>query len=240
MSSTTQNLTYDLESRLSRARDRANTVDKLLDLRGKKVLEIGCGDGDFCKVLADEYDCEVVGTEILKYEGWESVKHQNLELLQVDISKGNYFPENYFDRIVSFVVWEHMRHPWSALKECSRILKPTGKKYLHAYLYGWPRLSHLYSELNEPWLHLTHSSDELMKRLGKESLPWYYYCNRLSYLHYLQYFRKLGFYIEYENIIQDPFPQEFYDANEKILGLYSKQDLKMHGFQVVLVFDDKL
>lgn len=230
-------LSYDEQSRIDRARERASTVDKLIGLRGQMVLEVGCGHGDFCKVLAEEYDCEVVGTEVLVYPEWEKIKHPKVTLTQLDIAAGQQFSENRFDRIVSFVVWEHMRHPWSALKECQRILKPDGKKYLHAYLYGAPRLSHLHYLIPDPWLHLTHSPNEIMQRLGKSELPWHFWCNRVSYLHYLQYFRKLGFYVTYENIIREPFPDDYYRENEKLLGLYSEYDLRMHGFQVVLDFD---
>lgn len=233
-------LSYDQQSRIDRARERAKTVDSLIGLRGQRVLEVGCGHGDFCKVLVEEYDCEVVGTEVLPYEEWEVLSHPKLTLMQMDIAKEHQFPENHFDRIVSFVVWEHMRHPWSALKECQRILKPNGKKYLHAYLYGAPRLSHLHYIIPDPWLHLTHSPNEIKERIGKTELPWHFWCNRVSYLHYLQYFRKLGFYITYENIIREPFPEDFYQNNEQLLGLYSEYDLKMHGFQVVLVFDEFL
>ncbi|MBN8438783.1 MAG: methyltransferase domain-containing protein [Candidatus Accumulibacter sp.] len=233
-------LTYDEQARIDRARERAKTVDALIGLRGQRVLEVGCGHGDFCKVLAEEYDCEVVGTEVLPYEEWKTVSNPNLTLMHMDVANEQRFPENHFDRIVSFVVWEHMRHPWSALKECQRILKPKGKKYLHAYLYGAPRLSHLHYLIPDPWLHLTHSPNEIMQRIGKGELPWYFWCNRVSYLHYLQYFRKLGFYITYENIIREPFPEDYYQDNEQLLGLYSGYDLRMHGFQVVLVFDERL
>lgn len=231
-------LSYDEESRLERARERAKSVDKLIGLRGKRVLEIGCSHGDFCKVLAEEYDCEVVGTEIIKQTTWQDIKSPNIKFFERDICKEP-FPNNEFDRIVSFVVWEHMHHPWTALEACQRMLRPTGKKYLHAYLYGAPRLSHLFSEIPIPWLHLTQSPKEIMERLGKNDLPWYYWCNRLSYQHYLNYFRQLGFYVTYENLIRDKFDQEYYDANEKYLGMYPLYDLKTHGFQVVLEFDSE-
>ena len=198
-------LSYDEQSRITRAKERAETLDKLIGLRGQRVLEVGCGHGDFCKVLAEEYDCEVVGTEVLTYQEWDGFQHPNLTLTQLDIVKEQRFPDNSFDRIVSFVVWEHMRHPWSGLKECQRMLKPSGKKYLHAYLYGAPRLSHLTYAIPDPWLHLTHSPREILQRLGNDELPWHFWCNRVFYLHYLQYFRKLGFYILYENIIRKAF-----------------------------------
>jgi cyclopropane fatty-acyl-phospholipid synthase-like methyltransferase len=98
-------LTYDEQARIDRARERAKTVDALIGLRGQRVLEVGCGHGDFCKVLAEEYDCEVVGTEVLPYEEWKTVSNPNLTLMHMDVANEQRFPENHFDRIVSFVVW---------------------------------------------------------------------------------------------------------------------------------------
>lgn len=232
---------YDDQSRLDRARDRAKTLQQLIGLHsGMKVLEIGTGHGDVAYILAKEYNCDVVGTEIINQPSWEKINHPNLQLLELDIANqdtSQCFPDNHFDLIVSYVVWEHMRHPFSALRECARMLKPDGKKYLHAYLAGWPRLSHLAYALPEPWLHLTNSETEIKSRLGLENLPWYYYCNRLTHSHYLTYFRKLGFYVTYENIIREQFDNDYYEANERILGLYPLYDLKAHGYIVILEFD---
>jgi cyclopropane fatty-acyl-phospholipid synthase-like methyltransferase len=64
-------LAYDKENRIARARERAAAIDQIIGLRRKRVLEVGCGHGDFCEVLAEEYDCEVVGTELLPQSCWD-------------------------------------------------------------------------------------------------------------------------------------------------------------------------
>jgi len=235
-------LLYDDKSRLERARERASRIDRLMGLRGQKVLEIGCGHGDLAYVLAEEYGCQVVGVEVRGYDTWSAMKHHNLDLIEADISA---LPEqghpllgpDAFDRIISYVVWEHMRHPYAALQQCQYMLKATGKKYLHAYLGGAPTLSHLYHELKQPWIHLTHSVAEIQAALGVDELPWYFWCNRLTHSHYLTYFRQLGFYVAWEHVISQPFDEEYYRKNEKLLGLFPLYDLKAHALQVVLEFD---
>ena len=39
---------------LAAAEKRAGKLDKLIDMRGKRVLEVGCGRGELCYVLAKE------------------------------------------------------------------------------------------------------------------------------------------------------------------------------------------
>ena len=232
---------YDDKSRLERARTRAKEIDKLIGLRGKSVLEVGTGHGDLAYILAAEYDCNVVATEVITQNAWPNLTNHNLRLIELDISDvkscNDILQDCMFDRILSFVVWEHMRHPYAALSECQRLLKTDGKKYLHAYLGGAPRLSHLHYLFPEPWLHLTNSELDIKHRMEKDELPWYFYCNRLTHAHYLTYFRKLGFYVTYENLIREPFDSDYYLANERILGLFPSYDLKTHGLQVVLEFD---
>jgi SAM-dependent methyltransferase len=234
-------VSYESDERRKRAVERAAAIDRLIGLKGKRVLEVGCGHGDVSRVMAEDYGCEVVGVEILPLDTWEELaKVPNLKLVETDISQSpDAFEENSFDLIISFVVWEHMRHPWSGLKNCQRFLKPDGKKYLHAYLCGWPMLSHLRGQIDTPWSHLLMSETEALAAVGRPELPWYYYCNRLSYQHYRNYFRRLGFFIEYEVLIREPVDENFLAENDRILGLYPDFDLRLHGFITILGFDEK-
>jgi len=231
-------LSYEESERLERAKKRLQAVDKIIGLTNQKVLEIGCGYGESCYQLATEFKSEVVGTEIMTHKSWSNYQTNNLTLIEANLEKIlSIYGENYFDRIISFVVWEHVENPYQLLELCQRLLKPSGKKYLHAYLYGWPRLSHLSDVYkNKPWAHLLYSHDEMKKIHGKE-LPWYFWCNRLSIHHYKFYFRKLGFLINHENHITEPVETVTSEDDKKILNLYPSTDLKIHGIQFGLEFD---
>lgn len=232
-------VSYTPEARLERARKRARDVDSLLNLRGTRLLEIGCGAGDVCRVMAEEYECDVVGVDIMHHNAWQEIPpHPKLKLLVEDIAKqSETFSRDSFDRIVSFVTWEHLRHPWSALRQCQQMLRPDGKMYLYSWLYGSAGASHLYGVSDDHWPHLVYSPTEIKARYNIAQLPWYFWCNRVSYQQYLFYFRQLGFHVTYEYFIRDTYDQGEYDKNEEILSLYPDWDLRTDGFQVVLEFD---
>ncbi len=232
-------LSYTLEARMDRARARAVELDNWVGMRGTRVLEVGCGMGDLARVLATEYDCTVVGVDVMKHAQWSAdPTPPQLTFLQGDISQGTLgYEDDSFDRIISFVAWEHILHPWSALSNCQKLLTPNGKKYLYAWLYGSTHASHLYSITDDPWPHLIYSVREATERYKLDPLPWYYWCNRLSYQHYLHHFRKLGFFITKEVMLKSDarLPEDPYAR--KTLELYPQFDLMTDGFKVVLEFD---
>ncbi|UYE95885.1 hypothetical protein KNLIENLN_00073 [Sinorhizobium phage NV1.1.1] len=231
--------TYSADNRLERARKHAAMADKQIDLKGKRVLEVGCHLGDTTKVLADEYGCDVVGLDIRPQANWPELnKHPRITVFDGDITQPHeLLADNSFDAIVSFVVWEHIRHPWSALQTCQRVLKPTGKKFMRANLERSALASHLYRHISEPWPQLIYSPREIAEKLNVEKLDVAFWCNKLTYQQYLFYFRKLGFYVTYEAFDGIKFDREFYEKHEQQLGLYPEWDLKTDFFNVVLEFD---
>jgi SAM-dependent methyltransferase len=234
-------LSYTLEARMDRARARAAELERMCGIRGARVLEVGCGLGDLSRVLVEDYGCTVHGVDILRHAEWE--QHSGVEgltLFQGDISAGTLgFEDDSFDRIVSFVAWEHIIHPWAALENCQKLLKPTGKKYMYAWLYGSTHASHLYSITEDGWPHLVFSPKEASERYGLSPLPWYYWCNRLSYQHYLHHFRKLGFFITQEIILKSDATLPTEPEARQLLDLYPNWDLMTDAFKVVLEFDSK-
>ena len=90
-------------------------MDALADVRGTRLLDVGCHRADMAVILAEEYDCEVVGVDLGAEDNWDEVQanHPSITLLEADISKPHpRLHESSFDRIVSVSVWEHVHHPW--------------------------------------------------------------------------------------------------------------------------------
>ena len=233
---------YDEEGRRKRAEKYVQELSTLLDLRGKRVLEIGPHLGDLSVMLASELGCEVVGIDPRSHPNWPELQqnHPSITMHEGSIAEPpEALEDNSFDLIISFVVWEHIRNPWSALKSCQRLLKPTGKKFLRANLYRSAIASHLYNTLDDPWPHLIYSPNELKARMKIDDLSWAFWVNKLTYQQYLFYFRQLGFFITHEKLYQAHFSQEYYDGKEQQLGLYPQWDLSTDFFEVVLEFDQK-
>jgi 2-polyprenyl-3-methyl-5-hydroxy-6-metoxy-1,4-benzoquinol methylase len=223
------------DARMERARAEAPRIDRMVGLRGQQVLEIGCGEGHLSYEIASNYDATVTGVDVRDIAGWKALNHPNLALMRQDLTAGNPpWPANTFTRIISRAVWEHIRHPFTALKRAQELLHPSGKMYLFANLYRSAIASHLYREIPFPWPHLLFSPEVLAARVGRKSISQ---VNKLTYAHYLLYFKKLGMHITYERLHTRPIDRAFYEQHEQCLGLYPEFDLGLDFLEVVLEFD---
>lgn len=101
-------------------------LKKVIEIMNKeekgKVLDIGCGNGDYSFRLKN-LGFEVVALDIDE----ERFKYKDeIEFCKCDITKGLPFSDNYFDYVIFLEVIEHLRNPYFVVGEISRILKPKG------------------------------------------------------------------------------------------------------------------
>jgi SAM-dependent methyltransferase len=227
---------FDNNSRIKQAYKRAAILDKKLDIRGKTVLEVGCGRGDLCFVLAKDYNCKVVGFDIKEYLEWQGLRLSQINLSVFDLTQEALEKWGQFDRIFSFSVWEHIKHPFSALKAAKKLLVPGGKLFISANLYRGPKASHRYREVFFPWPHLLFKEkvfEEFYRYLGMQPKKpaW---VNKLTYAEYKRYFQLLDLMVEQEWLSSSPFDQDFYYRFEDILSRYPIFDLSTDFLNVVL------
>jgi 2-polyprenyl-3-methyl-5-hydroxy-6-metoxy-1,4-benzoquinol methylase len=92
----------------------------------KKVLDVGCGEGQFGQLLKSRYDVEVWGVEIFE-DVAEKARARIDKVLVGDIEAEEFaLPPNYFDCIVFNDTLEHLRYPWIVLRRIHANLKENG------------------------------------------------------------------------------------------------------------------
>ena len=200
-------------------KERSARICQFMNLKGKRLLEVGCGNGDVVRHIASFYQPEhICGVDndlfrSLKEEkgsNW-NIKNGNAEHLEFD--------DNSFDGVISLFVFEHIGDIVKSLSEIKRVLKPFGKFYAviggiwtsvtgHHYggkdPFSWHK--HLI-ELIPPWGHLYMNECEMKNHLMKinvneklsEDILHHIYrsnlINRLSRSEYLTAFYNVGMII---------------------------------------------
>lgn len=98
--------------------------------KGMKVLDVGCGTGNFSIKLA-KMGCEVVGIdvseEMLKVaEAKVREEGLNIKFYKMDAHQME-FEDNTFDGVLSVTAFEFLKEPEKAIEEIFRVLKPNGQ-----------------------------------------------------------------------------------------------------------------
>ena len=136
--------TFWLEN-LKRA-DRYNNwiFEQIKPHLGDKVLEVGCGNGNFTEFLA-QHCAEVIAIDI--NQEYIKIAKQRLEaqsgvtILQGDVTKTQL--QNNFNAIVMLDVLEHIENDVEILKKLNTLLKPGGKLIIKV-----PALNYIYGEMD--------------------------------------------------------------------------------------------
>ena len=98
------------------------------DMSGKKMLEIGCGNGDILRHLKARTELELVGGDLFR-EGLQFCRDRvDVPLYQIDATRLPF--HDYFDIVGLFDVLEHIQDDERVLRECRRALKEHGRLVL--------------------------------------------------------------------------------------------------------------
>jgi len=124
-----RNLSFDnIEYALGYARE--SELNLLDDVKGKKVIELGCGGAENSIILTKKGAiCTGVdmSTEQLNHARKLSKEHGvKIELIEGDIENLTMIDDNTFDIAISIFALDWMQHLDKAFKEAHRILKKNG------------------------------------------------------------------------------------------------------------------
>lgn len=171
-------------------------------VKGRRVLDAGCGTGHFSRVLSD-WGAELVSVDVGEGLLSEVGKKCRTRAVKADVLKLP-FPEGSFDLVLCTEVIEHTPDPRAAVAELCRVLAPKGLLLLTVPNRFWLPLAVLAGRLGlrryagyENWVGyddlpgwLSEHGLSVEERSGFNPLPHTFFCgpafdvlDRVSVLH---------------------------------------------------------
>lgn len=112
---------------------RMKFITDVMDLSGRKVLDVGCGGGILTEALA-RYGAQATGIDLSKESIAAAKIHANQQGLNIDYRYENIEETaskhaGEFDAITCMEMLEHVPEPGKIIAACSRLLKPGGHAF---------------------------------------------------------------------------------------------------------------
>ena len=98
------------------------------DMRGKNVLDVGCGSGEVGSLLIGRMD--VYGVDEQPH-ALKIAQKKGITVTSSSLEEKLPYPSEFFDNVICKDVFEHMVHSHTLLVEIHRVLKKGGKLYAH-------------------------------------------------------------------------------------------------------------
>jgi ubiquinone/menaquinone biosynthesis C-methylase UbiE len=101
----------------------------LPDLKGKTILDLGCGFGESCKWYVTKGAEKVIGIDISENmikKAKECFSDKKIEYVNISMEEFD-FPKNYFDSVFSSLAFHYVDNFDSLLKKIRYILKSNGE-----------------------------------------------------------------------------------------------------------------
>ncbi|HML04043.1 MAG TPA: class I SAM-dependent methyltransferase [Candidatus Bathyarchaeia archaeon] len=188
--------TYDEEKNPLIALEENITLDLIGNVRNKRALDVGCGTGRYCELLAKK-GAKMVGidpsSKMLEIAKRKIAPDSRFEL-RLGRMENTGLPDRYFDVVVCALVVGHLPDLEPAIREVSRIIKTKGRLVV--------------SDMHPYWFVSGYDYVKFLGRSGQEyRIPEYTHL----YEEYWNLFRKFKFGVQdvKEPRIDDTLIQRF-------------------------------
>ena len=133
-------------------RRRFEEVSKIASPVKGTILDIGCADGMFSKVILDKTKAKkLIGLDVLKSSvSWANKHWASTGKMQFKVGDAHKleFKKETFDAVFALEVLEHVHNPEKVLREIKRVLKPNGYG-----IFLVPSDSRLFRSIWFLWIH---------------------------------------------------------------------------------------
>ena len=140
--------TYDDQHNPLITLEESITLDFVGDVKNEKVLDIGCGTGRYCELLAKR-GAKVVGLDpssrMLDYAEKKITSEIKFELRLGGIEEAE-FLTNHFNVVLSALTLGHIPELGPVIRKIGRILKSRGRLIVSDIHPYWPISGHDYAE----------------------------------------------------------------------------------------------
>jgi ubiquinone/menaquinone biosynthesis C-methylase UbiE len=122
---------------------RCQAVFNLLPSVAGRLLDLGCGEGDFIFMAKDKFeecygvDVSSIGIERAKKISKDRSYGNNIRFYNGDVDEGLPFNTSFFDVVTCIAVLEHVFNPPNVLDEIYRVLKPGGMFIVQVPNIAW-------------------------------------------------------------------------------------------------------
>lgn len=144
-----------------RRREADKYVDefvKHVNVQGKRVVEVGCGDGGFSWALSERGASWVLGVDIAAESVLRGARvlKERAPAVRVAVHDAARLglADNSVDVIFTMASFEHFPDPGAVIAECRRVLKPGGVLYACFEPWYGPYGGHLFDFIGIRWVHV--------------------------------------------------------------------------------------